>query len=74
MKELSCHNPKMAVYYQYVHQLEDKFDGLELNHIPQWLNEVGDKLAKTAFSRELVLARVFASDQHEPSVCYEKPE
>jgi hypothetical protein len=74
MKELSCHNPKMAVYYQYVHKLEDKFDGLELNHILQRLNEVADKLAKTAFSREPVLAHVFASDQHEPSVCYEKPE
>jgi hypothetical protein len=34
MKDSRCHDPKMATYYQEVHQLEDKFDGLELNHIP----------------------------------------
>jgi ribonuclease HI len=34
MKDSSCHNPKMAAYCQAVHQLEDKFDGLKLNHIP----------------------------------------
>jgi ribonuclease HI len=34
MKESSCHNPKMVMYYQEVRKLEDKFDGLELNHIP----------------------------------------
>ena len=33
MKESSCHNTKMAAYCQEVHQLEDKFDGLKLNHI-----------------------------------------
>jgi ribonuclease HI len=35
MKESSCHNPKMAAYCQEVHKLEEKFDGLELNHIPR---------------------------------------
>jgi ribonuclease HI len=34
MKESSCHNPKTVAYYQEVRKLEDKFDGLELNHIP----------------------------------------
>jgi hypothetical protein len=34
MKELSCHNPKMAAYCQEVCKLEEKFDGLKLNHIP----------------------------------------
>ena len=48
MKESSYHNAKMAAYFQEVHQLEDKFDGLELNHIPRRLNEVADMLAKTA--------------------------
>ena len=33
MKEASCHNEKMEVYYNTVRRLEDKFDGLELNHI-----------------------------------------
>jgi len=48
MKELSCHDAKMAVYCREVRQLEDKFDGLELNHISRCLNEAGDALAKTA--------------------------
>ena len=34
MKESSYHNTKMAAYSREVRQLEDKFDGLELNHIP----------------------------------------
>jgi hypothetical protein len=34
MKELSYHDPKMAAYCQEVRKLEDKFDGLELSHIP----------------------------------------
>ena len=70
MKESSCHDAKMAAYCQEVRWLEDKFDGLELNHIPRRLNEAADTLAKVASSRELVPAGVFASDQHKPSVCY----
>ena len=46
MKESSCHDTKMAAYYQEVRWLEDKFDGLKLNHIPRHLNEAGDALAK----------------------------
>jgi hypothetical protein len=55
MKESSCHNPKMAAYCQEVQQLEDKFDGLELNHILRWLNEAADALAKAVSSQEPVL-------------------
>ena len=73
MKESSCHNPKMVAYYQEVCKLEDKFDSLELNHIPRRLNEVADELAKMVSSREPVLAGVFSSDQHKPSVQYEEP-
>ena len=74
MKESSCHNAKMAAYCQEVLQLEDKFDGLELNHIPRRLNEAVETLAKTASGREPVLTGVFASDQYKPSVRYEEPE
>ena len=42
--------------------MEDKLDGLELNHIPRHLNEAADALAKTASDRELVLMGIFASD------------
>jgi probable phosphoglycerate mutase len=48
MKESSSRSAKMAAYYQEVHQLEDKFDGLKLNHIPRRLNDVADALAKAA--------------------------
>ena len=48
MKELSCHNAKMEAYYQEVRRLEDRFDGLKLNHIPRRLNETVDALAKAA--------------------------
>ena len=33
MKESSCHDPKMEAYCNAVRRLEDKFDGLELNHV-----------------------------------------
>jgi len=74
MKESSYHNAKMATYCQEVCQLEDKFDGLELNHILRHLNEATDALAKAASDREPVPTGVFASDQHKPSVCYEHPK
>ena len=74
MKESSCHITKMAAYYQEVHQLEDMFDGLELNHIPRRLNEVADTLAKMVFGQELVPMGVFTSDQYKPLVCYEEQE
>ena len=64
----------MAVYFQEVYQLEDKFDGLKLNHIPRRLNKVADALAKAVSGREPVPTGIFDSDQHKPSVCYEEPE
>ena len=74
MKESNCHNAKMAAYCQEVHQPEDKFDGLELNHILRRLNKAADALVKAAFGREPVPTGVFASDQHKPSVHYEGME
>ena len=50
VKESSCHDTKMAAYCQEVRRLEDKFDGLELNHIPRRLNEAADALVKAASS------------------------
>ena len=74
MKESSYHNAKMAAYCYEVRQLEDKFDGLKLNHIPRRLNEAADTLAKMASSQEPVPTGIFASDLHKPSVRYEEPE
>ena len=62
MKESNCHDVKMAAYCQEVRRLEDKFDGLELNHIPRRLNEAAEALPEAASGRELVPTGVFASD------------
>ena len=74
MKESSCHDTKMVAYCQEIRRLEDKFDDLELNHIPRRINEAADTLAKAASGRELVPMGVFTSDQHKPSLCYEGSE
>jgi ribonuclease HI len=74
MKESSYHNAKMIVYCQEVCQLEDKFDGLELNHILRHLNEAADALAKMASDQEPVPMGVFTSDQYKPSVRYKEPK
>jgi hypothetical protein len=74
IKESSCHNPKMVAYCQEVRKLEDKFDGLELNHIPRWLNEAVDELAKMASNQEPVPTDIFTNDQRQPSICYEELE
>ncbi|RLN09444.1 putative prpol [Panicum miliaceum] len=73
MKEWSCHDPKMAAYCNEVRKLEDKFDGLELNHIARRFNEAADELAKAASGRKPVPDGVFISDQFEPSVRCQEP-
>jgi ribonuclease HI len=72
MKESSCHDPKMASYCQVVRLLEDKFDGLELNHIARRSNEAADELAKLASDRAPVPTGVFASNLYKPSVTYQE--
>ena len=71
MMESSYHDAKMVAYCQEVRRLEERFDGLELNHIPRRLNEAADALAKAASGQEPVPMGIFASDQHKPSVRYE---
>jgi hypothetical protein len=71
MKESRCHDPKMVAYYQVVHLLEDKFNGLELNHIARRSNEATDEPVKLASSRALVPTTVIASDLYNPSVTYQ---
>jgi hypothetical protein len=73
MKESSCHNPKMEAYCKAIQCLEDRFDGLELNHIMRKYNEATDKLAKITSGQITVPPDVFASDLYKPSVDYRKP-
>jgi hypothetical protein len=58
----------MEAYCDEVRRLEDKFYGLELNHVARRYNETADKLAKIASGRTTVPPDVFSRDLHQPSV------
>jgi ribonuclease HI len=68
MKNSHCRDPKMEAYCDEVQRLEDKFYGLELNHIARRYNKTADKLAKIASGRTTVPSDVFSRDLHQPSV------
>jgi hypothetical protein len=68
MKESSYHDPRMAAYSRAVHLLEDKFDGLKLNHVARRFNEAADELVKLASGQEPVPFGVFANHLHKPLV------
>jgi hypothetical protein len=61
----------MEAYCKAVRALEDKFYGIELNHVPQRYNEEVDELAKIASGRITVPPNVFARDVAQPSVTLE---
>ncbi|XP_039797786.1 uncharacterized protein LOC120662774 [Panicum virgatum] len=63
----------MEAYCNAVRRLEDKFDGLELNHIALKYNEEADELAKIASGRTTVPPNVFARDLAKPSVDFRNP-
>jgi ribonuclease HI len=60
MKNSHCCDPKMEAYCDEVRRLEDKFYGLELNHIARRYNETADELAKIASGRTTVPPDVFS--------------
>jgi ribonuclease HI len=68
MKNSHCRDRKMEAYCDEVRHLEDKFYGLELNHIARRYNETADELAKIASGRTTVPPVVFSRDIHQPSV------
>jgi hypothetical protein len=68
MKDSSCRDPKMEAYCNEVRHLEDKFHGLELNHVARRYNEATDELMKIASNRATVPPDVFSRDLHQPSV------
>jgi transposase InsO family protein len=71
MKNASCHDDKMEAYCKAVRGFEDKFYGIELNHVPRRYNEEADELAKIASGRITVPPNVFARDVAQPSVTLE---
>jgi hypothetical protein len=60
----------MEAYCKAVRALEDKFYGIELNHVPRRYNEGADELAKIASGRITVPPNVFARDVAQPSVVF----
>jgi ribonuclease HI len=68
MKNSHCRDPKMEAYCDEVWHLEDKFYGLEVNHVARQYNETADELAKIALARTTVPPNVFSRDLHQPSV------
>lgn len=59
---------KMETYCKEVRKIEDKFDGLELNHIPMHFSEAIDALEKMASCRDPILIGIFASDLMKPLI------
>jgi ribonuclease HI len=68
MKNSHCRDKKMEAYCDEVRRLEDKFHGLELNHVARRYNETPDELAKIASGRTTVPPDVFSRDIYQPSV------
>jgi hypothetical protein len=68
MKNSHCRDRKMEAYCDEVRRLEDKFYGIELNHLARRYNETEDELAKIASGRTTVPPDVFSRDIHQPSV------
>jgi hypothetical protein len=68
MKNSHCRDQKMEAYCDEVWHLEDKFYGLELNHVARRYNETADELAKIASGRTTVPPDVFSKDIYQPSV------
>jgi ribonuclease HI len=68
MKNSHCHDQKMEAHCDEVQRLEDKFHGLELNHVARRYNETADELAKIASGRTTVPPDIFSRDIYQPSV------
>jgi ribonuclease HI len=68
MKNSHCRDRRMEAYCDEVRRLEDKFYGLELNHVARRYNETVDELAKITSGRTTVPLNVFSRDIYQPSV------
>jgi ribonuclease HI len=68
IKNSNCRDRKMEAYCDEVRRLEDKFYGLELNHVARRYNETADELAKIASGRTTVPPDAFSRDIHQPSI------
>ena len=58
----------MGAYLDKVRKLEQRFDGIQMEHIPRGENFIADELSKMAAKRELVPPRIFVERLMQPSV------
>jgi ribonuclease HI/transposase InsO family protein len=68
MKNEGCHDDKMEAYCNTVRALEDKFYGIEVNHVPRRYNEEANELAKITSGRITIPPNVFTRDISKSSV------
>jgi ribonuclease HI/transposase InsO family protein len=68
MKNAGCHDDKMEAYCNTVRALEDKFYGIEVNHVPRRYNEEANELAKITSGRITIPPNVFTRDISKSSV------
>ena len=68
MKEWDVRSPAMTGYCNAVRNLGNKFEVLELHHIPRIKNQAGDGLAKIGSTRKPIPSNVFLEHLHTPSV------
>jgi hypothetical protein len=67
-KEWDCVKDTMDAYCADIRKLEGHFEGIELQHMPQNNNVVGDVLSKLGSRQALVPAGVFVQDLCKPSI------
>ena len=67
-KDFACHNPLMEAYRDKVRKLEDKFLGLELQHVLRPNNCATDVLANYGSRQEPIPPGVFVEDLMVPSI------
>jgi ribonuclease HI len=71
MKNASCHDDKMEAYCRAVRALEDKFYGLELNHVPAGTTRRWTSSRRSRPGGSLSPPNVLARDIAQPSVALE---
>jgi hypothetical protein len=64
----------MDAYCLEVHKLENKFYGLEFDHVVRDNNVVADVLSKLGSTRAQALAGVFVHELHAPSILEPAPQ
>jgi hypothetical protein len=73
-KEWDCSDDSMGKYCTAVRKLEDKFEGLEFDHVERDRNTAADTLSKLGSSRTQVPPRVFVQEILHPSISLDRVE